>query len=470
MKRLRYTWMLCLSLLAVGFTACNEDDKYFDKDAQNSPIIINKVYLEDSESTVPDREVTFARLGQVIRLEGSGFYGVKSVYINGYDTYFNRTYVSDNSMQIQLNSKTPVADADEALRNTIRLVKDGAEFTYTNLIIRAASPGIISVNNTLPKPGETVIVYGTNLQETTKVTLPGGVEATGVESDDVDGEWYSFTMPSGVTGGGSITSEGANGTAITPAYFNENRGAIIDYDGLGAQGFWSWSETGSMCDDTDLADDPLNSGRGKCALLVPQRILGNAEGGVISGKSRATEWWTAGNDDAADDWSHMFGVIPATTPVEEIALQFDIYVPEAWSTTGHIEFCLANNFNFSGIGSTDDGTGSMTAFYVPWIQEGEIVPFYTERWQTVTIPFSQFNKYATLIEDGEAPTFQMIVDDRNAATYRNFGFGFVNTDFTYEGVAVSSILFNKRVYLDNLRIVPYESITVSDYPEDETEE
>lgn len=69
MKKLKYIWTLYLVLLSIGFIACNEDDKYFDKDVQNSPITISKIYLEDAESTVPDREVTFARLGQIIRIE-----------------------------------------------------------------------------------------------------------------------------------------------------------------------------------------------------------------------------------------------------------------------------------------------------------------------------------------------------------------------------------------------------------------
>ena len=81
---------------------------------------MEKVYLEDVKSSVPDREVSFARLGQMIRLEGQGFMGMKKVYINGYETYFNRAYVSDKSMLITLNSKTPITEADEAVRTTPR--------------------------------------------------------------------------------------------------------------------------------------------------------------------------------------------------------------------------------------------------------------------------------------------------------------------------------------------------------------
>jgi hypothetical protein len=190
-------------------------------------------------------------------------------------------------------------------------------------------------------------------------------------------------------------------------------------------------------------------------------------GGAVSGKPRVSEWWTAGNDEPTDDWNRMTGLIPAETPVNEVAFQFDIYVPQPWSGTGHIQISLMNNFNISGIGSDDDGTNNAVAFCVPWIKEGVVVPFYTEGWQTVTIPFSQFNKYATLLENEEEATFQMVIDDRNGASYRNFGMGFVNTDFTFGGVTVESTLFNQKIYVDNWRVVPCKKTIVSDFPDEE---
>ncbi|MDO4164357.1 MAG: glycan-binding surface protein [Bacteroides sp.] len=469
MKTTKYIWLLCMFLLPTVLTSCNDSDDYFSDDAQSTPISVTQIYLEDYESSVPDRAVTFARLGQLIRIEGSGLYGMRAVYINGYDTYFNRAYVTDNSMLITINSNTPVADAEEEDRNIIRLVKDNTELSYS-FTIRAASPTVTSVSNTLPKAGETVIVYGTGLEETTKVTLPGGTEiTTGIESDE-DGAWYSFTMPSGITESGSIYSEGANGQAATPAYFNFDECMILDFDGNGTQGYWSWSETGSMINADDLVDDPVaGSDRGKCVQIIPERLI--TAGGVMSGKPRASECWTAGNDNEADDWSLMYSYIPAETSLTEVALQFDVYVSEddPWTGCGQIQICLFNNFNFAGIGSDDDGSSNQVAFYVPYIQSGEIIPFYTEGWQTVTIPFSEFNKYATLIADSESPTFADVVTDRNAATYRNFGMGFANTDFTYDGVSVTSSTFTTRIYLDNWRVVPCKSITISDYPEDEEE-
>jgi hypothetical protein len=469
MKNYKYIVGGTLACLTMGLSSCNSDDEYFDSKYQSTAITINKVYLEDADSDVPDREVDFARQGQMIRLEGSGFMGMKHVYINGYDTYFNRAYITDNSMLVQINSKTPITDAEPEDRNVIRLVKDKTESSYS-FTIRAASPTVTSISNTLPKAGETVFVYGTGLQETTSITLPdGSVITDGIESDE-DGEWYSFTMPTGVSAGGSLLSEGANGQAKTPAYFNNSDCMILDFDGTGNQGYWSWKETGSMINNEDLADDPLGTGRGKCFQVVPDRLL---TAGVSSGKPRATECWTAGNDDEMDDWTRMTKYIDPSTPLTEVAFQFDIYVAEPWSGTGHIQISLINNYNIAGIGSDDDNKSCCTAFYVPWIVDGAIVPFTTNGWTTVTIPFSEMGKYAALIADSEEtdPTFQTVIDERNSASYRNFGMGFVNTDFTYGGLDIVSSLFTSpRIYVDNWRVVPCKSYVISDYPSADEEE
>ncbi len=467
MKKFKYTWALSLLIVCTTFTACNSDDDYFSKDAQKKTITINKVYLEDVDSSVEDREVTFGRLGQILRFEGSGLYGVKYVYVNGYDTYFNRAYVSDHSMMIQLDSDTPIADADESVRNTIRFVKDNTETTF-EFDIRAASPTISSINNTLPREGETVIVYGSNLHETTLAVLPDGTQVTDIVSD-VDGKWYSFTMPSVSSQGGSIVSYGTNGTAQTPAYFNFSDCIILDFDGHGNQSYWSWSETGSMINDEDLVDDPLSSGRGKCFQVIPERLI--QAGGIVSNKSRATECWTVGAGDEDESWwdNWMYTAIPSSTLLSNMAFQFDIYVSpsEPWTTCGEIEVCFINNYNLGGIASDDNNAQNLVAFYVPYVQGGAIVDFSTEGWQTVSIPLSDINKYATAIADGDAPTFADLNADRDAATYPNFGMGFANTDFTYSGVDVVAETFATHIYVDNWRLVPYEFFVISDFDDEE---
>ena len=65
-KLYKSNWKFGILALTILLASCNEDNEV-------GPISIHKVYLEDAGSSVPDREVSFARLGQLIRIEGSGF-------------------------------------------------------------------------------------------------------------------------------------------------------------------------------------------------------------------------------------------------------------------------------------------------------------------------------------------------------------------------------------------------------------
>lgn len=450
--------------LIPSFIACSNDNDIIGSGDQSKQMVINKIFLEDAtaKDAVYDREVTFARLGQLLRIEGSGFLGLKKIYVNGYETYFNNALLTDNNVWVTLKSDTPVDKAEADVRNTIRFVKDNTETVY-DFVIRAASPSISGIDNSLPMAGETVTVSGANLQEISKITFPDGYELTEGITSDEDGEWYSFTMPEGDHGTGSLTAEGANGTAITPAYFNNNDCYIINFDGKGTQG--SWNATFSS---DDLVDDPLNSGRGKVCMVLPQSVLD--EGGIKAAVSSSKAYATAGNDDADDDWNRMTSYISGTTPVDSVALQFDVYCPDAWDLSGQIEFSIQNNLSNYGYGSASTKYSAdyknQAYAWVPWLnrETGDHKAFTTgERWQTITIPLSEFGNY-TETEKAGPWTFQNVIDDKNAGSYRNFMIYFCNPDLEYsEKITYPSSLFNQKIYIDNLRIVPISAITVSDF-------
>ena len=466
MRNMKYMWLLCAAILVAVTVSCNKEDEYFNEDYQSVPIVIDSIFLENYESQVPDRKVEFARLGQLIRIEGKGLYGMKKVYVNGYDTYFNRAYVTDRSMLLQLNAKTPITDADSTQRNKIRFVKDKAE-TTVDFLVRAASPSVTDISQTLPMPGETVTVYGTNLHETIKVTLPGDVVIEGdAITCDEDGEWYSFVMPKGVTKGGCLYSEGAHGFAKTPDYFNERRGVILDFDGTGVQGGWSATYTSE-----DLTTDPLSSGRGNVVPAVPESV------GGLNANANGKGWFTAGGEkgawtDPSDNWERFYELIPADTPVAEVALQFDVYVPQEW-TTGMLEFTFQNNLSSYGYGSTETLNTKNIEYptavvWVPWLTDDfKKEPYKTTGWTTITIPLNTVGKY----QDTEKEmTFGTVCADRAVASYANFGMFLINNAVKIsEDLIYEPENFNQMVYVDNWRLVPYKMETVHDYPEDEQE-
>lgn len=444
--------MLVLSIL---FNSCSSDD---DDNVDGGVITITKVYLQDVNSSVPDREVEFARLGQLIRIEGSGFTGLKKVYINGFSSYFNPVYVSENSMLVSVSKDTPTVEADPEVRNTIRMANNNYEAVLP-FEIRSSAPTITSISNTLPMPGEFITVYGTGLIEVSKVVFPGDIEVNSGITSDEEGEFFTVVVPDGVSSeGGSLFVNSSNGGVYSPAYFNFKNGLILDFDGNGSQGFWGWSETGSMINADDLESASIGEGNVSQVNYVPHRPSRLASFSAAS--NRNSEVWTAGND--VDDWrGQLTPYIPATTPLEEVALQFDIYVPNAWEGTGFLKICLVNGFN--------GGEWSGACYnYVPWIAGEETEAFQTTGWTTVTVPLNMIYSFS----DNNTYTFEDILAYREASSYKNFGFYFENSDIKLEDVTgvASDIEFISSetsidIYTDNWRIVSLETPTYSDFPE-----
>lgn len=434
-------------LFGLLFAACSSDD-----DTNGSQINVNAVYLQDVNSSVEDREVSFARLGQLLRLEGSGFTGMKRVYVNGYLTNFNPVYVSDNSMLIRISSDTPVLEASDDVRNTIRLVKDNTETTI-EFEIRSSAPQINAISHTLPLAGEEITVYGSGLVEVTRVVFPGEVAVTeGITYDEEDGEFFTVTVPQGVSeNGGSIYVETANGIAYSPAFFYVRRGVLLNFDGMGAIG-----EFGNTIRTDELESASIGTGNVSQGTYVPH---GPSEGETFAAaRNRLSEVFTTGNE----SWrTQITPFIPASTPLEEVGFQFDIFVPEPWVGSGYLKILLVNNFNGG------EWTGGVYN-YVPWIVDGEAVPFETEGWVTVTIPFTDFYLFN---DDGDY-TFEDLLRFRESATYKNFGIFFENSDFNLnnlpeysESVEFPSSETSVQVYTDNWRIVSLEKPVVTDFPE-----
>jgi hypothetical protein len=448
-------FFVALIVLSFAFYSC-EDKNGEDSQNSNAPEI-HKVFLENASSKVPDREVTFARLGQTIRLEGENFAGVTKVFFNGYSCYFNPVFVGNKSMIVQINSEVPTVDADDNVKNTIRLEK-GAQYCIYDFEIRAAAPAITNISHTMPLAGEWIMIEGSNLQEVTKVVFPGNIEVTADIVSDEDGKFFNVKMPAGVSeNGGSIFIECANGGAYSSAYFNCKSGLILDFDGHGEPAGW----TDNAIKSDDFLSEVIGVGnvsQGNYCPMLPGKFAP-----VGAGTPRATEVWTTGNE----DWRAQFvpNLIDAGASLDQVAIQFDIYVPEDWNNTGFLGICLANNFS-----AGNQWTGEFYN-YVPWLIGSEKTPFKTVGWTTVTVPFNKFYKYS----DGNF-TFNDILTFREGQTYKNFGMFFNNNDFNLKNItgtdADESVEFpasatSVTVYVDNFRIVSLNTPAYSDFPDEE---
>jgi hypothetical protein len=444
MKKLYFSYSIkTLSVMLIALTcsliltSCEKSG-----DNQSTPMTVTQVYLQDRNSSVPDRPVDFVRLQQIIRIEGSGFTGLRRIYINGYSCYFNPVYVSDNSVLVSVSKDVPIMDADEGVRNTIRLTKDNAEVTF-NISVRASAPSITRISHTMPKAGEEITLYGSGLLGVTKVVFPGDVVVTeGILSDDEDGRFCIVTVPAGVSDeGGSVYIEGANGSAYSPAYFNFKKGLIHNFDDV-SNAAWS---TGKVSDD--LSDVIPAAGNGPKSQGVYRSL--NKDGEVMSANDAPVDvsrYWIKNSV-----WPSIISesVISWGTPASEVAIQMDIYYEGEW-VSGDIRFVVADGW----------GASRYCMIYAPWVVNGSRVEVENPgSWFTITLPFSDSNDF----KDKE---LSAVMEQIAAASYDQAGPWFENGNIS----DVQSVATTLNVYFDNIRIVPLTTPESSDFPDEEEAE
>uniref|UniRef100_S0DDM9 Putative sugar-binding protein n=3 Tax=termite gut metagenome TaxID=433724 RepID=S0DDM9_9ZZZZ len=434
MNFIKHSMIFGLMVAVVSLASCKKDEN-----AGNSLApVIRGVHLEDAQSSVPDRLVDFARLGQTIRLDGANFLGVYKVYINGYDCAFNSTLVSDNSMIVSVDSKVPTMDADPAVRNTITVEKKNGKSTTIDFEIRASAPSISGVSHTMPQAGDVITITGAGLQGVTQVLFPGNISGTDITSDDEDGEWCRVTVPSGITTSGSLFVTGANGGAYSSASFNFKEGLLHNFDDVQN---YAW---GSGVDNTPLTDVIPASGD------MPRSQGGyqvfNATGN-LAGSSDQRFWLNSTNV------MTIMGVIPTSTSTDNCGIQMDIYVEGAWNS-GVIRFAMADGW----------GASRYSMLYQPVYVNGttyDQAAFVNPGcWFTITLPFS-------LSDDFGGKSIGDVIAQMNLASYKQAGPWFENSGIS--GV-FDPVPATEKVYFDNIRVVPLNVPAYSDFPDEEETE
>jgi hypothetical protein len=435
---------ILLGCLIVGFTSCKDDDN----DSSSSPMKISAVYLENArETTNKDRLVEFVRLGQTLRLEGSGFTGLSKIYVNGYENYFNPVFVTDNNVWFQISGKTPTTDAEAEVRNTIVLAK-GDQRLVLPFVIREAAPSITRISHTMPQAGDEITIYGTGLRGVTSITFPGDVVVTdGIVSDNEDGKWATVTVPSGITGSGSLLVICANGGVYSPAYFNYKEGVVQNFDNVITFGYIG----GEVSDDLNALIPA--SGNGPKSQGIYRSL--NKDGKTVAASdavSNISKYWMNNSK-----WPPILtAAFPGTTPCDQLAVQMDIYFEGIWNS-GDIRFVVADGYTVN----------SYCMIYAPWEEGGARVPFVSPgAWFTITLPLSESSLVSDQYTDSKGQNFvgKTLADliALAAAHWDQSGPHFENGPIN----KVPAEATNINVYFDNIRFVPLNTPAYSDFPDE----
>ncbi|WP_281239207.1 IPT/TIG domain-containing protein [Flavobacterium praedii] len=228
MKNLKIKHILSIFMIASIFislfSSCSNDDN------SNSvgSLTVTSVSKAEAGDLVP---TTLGYPANMYVIQGSGFLGVKKIYFNGVDTYFNPTLVTDSAIFVTIDLNTPYANASSELK--IETTNGSVVYPF---VIAPPAPILKSYNPINAADGDVVTIYGSFfLNPTVKFgTTPATVISSTLEQIKV-------TVPAGSNGkyptvttiSGSSTSTDAIGSAIYDDAFH----------GIDGVGGWGVSNT-----------------------------------------------------------------------------------------------------------------------------------------------------------------------------------------------------------------------------------
>lgn len=434
---------------SIILTSCNED--LFKYENGDSSISISQIhYLHASANCTTDQATTYARLGETIRLSGTGFVGVKHVYINGYDTYFNLQYLTNNSMLVTIDEKTPIEQVNDEVNNKdkIILVKENTAIKATKALkIRRAAPVVYDISNSMPQPNEWITIYGENLHNVSYVQFPGADISTVYAGEDLKNEdeygkkvkvkvpanFDTRTAENNKHQGAIIISaeDKGNGTCETPAYFNYRKGLLEDFE-EGSTAFHNSKFDASECtliDDASGNEDGSNNGH-------YYKMNSNSTYISDTTASRRNIYIFEkfeGFDNLPSELDELYST--------DVALQFNVMCPQEWNS-GNIDVVF------------DINSDNYKMTYAPWVSgktDDYSKGFAKGTWFTVTMPFSGITEF-------QGKTFGQIREILASIESPVWGIYFENVDQTnvLNGVSVEfkAKMTTITPCIDNIRVVP----------------
>ncbi|MBP1540773.1 MAG: hypothetical protein ILA25_01190 [Prevotella sp.] len=258
---------------------------------------------------------------------------------------------------------------------------------------RDPEPTITEVDRTLPQTGETVIVYGRNLQFVDRLYLP----TTGGEREVTDftksSKMITFSLPADNYKAGSVRalSEGAGVNTYSPAYMFCNDcvffSTFVDDEFANTIGM---TETKKLKCLPIAADNiPAGHSLDGVSVINPAHFISFFDNTPIAWELDAgtDNSWQYLRFSNGDRFRYVLGrcggLLTDDTPCSEAAIQMDIYVysdgQPQWNT-GYLSYRMNKNHN--GL------TASDVAHVTMW-EKGAPASF-ADGWHTLTIPLSKF--------------------------------------------------------------------------------
>ena len=370
MKLLKYIGKNCMLglMLVVCLSACQDEDR----------VSVARICTQKVGDT--QTELTKVRLGEMVRIEGSGFATTKAVYCNGtLVSGVNSNFITDTQIIFTVPKSIPIGSEvkNKEELNTIRIVTKYDDFVYP-IPILGGTPAITGVSHTLAKAGEQIKIYGTNLRGIEKVTFPGGIV---VEADAFTENTDYTTITVNVPEGGDLVAgelsvEGVSGGAYSYNYMNCKECVFINKFQQGDDDAYNYSNMLTAVMQSPLPEETYGEpGNPECYRGFPKDGPSDIDP-ILNDNQEIGNFRLY----SAKMWDIVLansnGLIKENTLCDKLAIQFDYYATTPW-TTGCFRWEMI------------ESNGNYRQTTLSWVESGEIVPVTFRGWRTLTMPLSE---------------------------------------------------------------------------------
>lgn len=224
-------------VFAMGLiSSCTEEDP-----SSAGPPIIERV--RNTDPSTSDSAFVSASLGSTIVIIGQNLSATQEVFLNDYPLGINPSYVTENTVIVQVNDSVPTVATNPNVVNKLRLVTLSGEANFDFQTLPPA-PQVLQVKNQFVKSGDELTLLGRYFYFVDTVYFPGEdvFVTTGIQTNGA-GTSLKVTVPENLdfSNGSSVvvvSKSGGSASNRNSQIFN-GEGMVADFDTDGVL-TWPW--------------------------------------------------------------------------------------------------------------------------------------------------------------------------------------------------------------------------------------
>ncbi|MDD5284052.1 MAG: hypothetical protein PHF43_07990, partial [Bacteroidales bacterium] len=226
-------WSLLLLLIALftfGVQSCDDNPDKFEL-TEGIPEVYY-VRIPNPESA--DSLLVKAFMDNSIVLVGKNLTSIREMWFNDKKAILNSSFITDNNLFVTIPKEIPGVVTDK-----IYMITKGNDTLTYDFGVQVPGPVVSRISNEYAHDGHVAILYGDYFIDDPNVpltiTMAGNIPVTEIIS--IEKTKVTFRIPEGAQKG-YLNVKSIYGTARSKFQFRDDRGMILDWDNLNADGGW----------------------------------------------------------------------------------------------------------------------------------------------------------------------------------------------------------------------------------------